>query len=328
MTNKRKKALLPADEKSKATFRRLELAKQIYHHGLDHCQKPGVVNKIVSINNFHNAIEIVLRATFLHYEIRPDNQLNITFETMLNDVDKYFKAENKKLPYRRELRELHVLRNLTLHAAVEPPSSTMHDWLTFTRRFLILVYRDYFNIDFEAISMLDLIEDNLLKDMLEISLQKISICDDKDSIMYSKIAYEYGVYSIPMVNSEERLHSELHFLKSRLQNSNIYTAVEKVYENISKIKHLVAVLSTGINFIDYKKFEENTPKVYFMEAGNFSCYFNSSYSDVDARWVHNFVVKSIINWQILGLAPKIPDWGREYCEKTIKEEKQKSKTQL
>jgi len=107
------------DEKARTTFRRLLLAKQLFLHGIDHSEKAGSLNKMIAIHNLHNAVEIVLRAIFLHFEIRPEKELNIGFENMLAEIDRYsdFKSQDIKLPYRQEMRNLNkyaTLFNITL----------------------------------------------------------------------------------------------------------------------------------------------------------------------------------------------------------------------
>ena len=62
----------PTDEKSKVNLRRLLLAKQVFLHGIGHSEQAGSQNKMIVIHNLHNAIGIVLRAIFLHYEIRAE----------------------------------------------------------------------------------------------------------------------------------------------------------------------------------------------------------------------------------------------------------------
>jgi hypothetical protein len=125
------------EDKRKATYRRLLLAKQLYLHGLKHSRNPGALNKMIAIHNFHNAIETTLRAIFLHYEIRAEKQLNIEFESMLNEIDnnEAFKEKGKRLPYRQEMRNLNQIRNLVQHHVHEPEGSAMEDWRVFTSRF-------------------------------------------------------------------------------------------------------------------------------------------------------------------------------------------------
>jgi hypothetical protein len=57
-------------------IRRLMLAKQLYEHALDHSRTGAAVDKMIAIHNFHNAIEIVLRAILLEHEIRVERELN------------------------------------------------------------------------------------------------------------------------------------------------------------------------------------------------------------------------------------------------------------
>jgi len=82
------------------------LAKQLLIHGFNHSERPGALNKMIAVHNFHNAVEVALRCIFLKYEIRGEKQLNIEFGAMLNDIDNHqlFRDKGIKLPYRQELR--------------------------------------------------------------------------------------------------------------------------------------------------------------------------------------------------------------------------------
>ena len=162
-------------ERKNTTFRRLLLAKQLYIHGLEHANKFGALNKMIAVHNLHNALEIVLRSILLHYEIRAEKQLNIEFETMLNEIDGFedFKKKGKKLPYRQELRNLNQLRNLVQHHAYEPESSSMEEWKVFSRRFLEIAFKEYFQVDFNSVSSIDLIDDELLRAILTLAASGI-----------------------------------------------------------------------------------------------------------------------------------------------------------
>jgi hypothetical protein len=100
-----------------ATFRRLLLAKELYFHAAEHSHQAGAINKMIAVHNFHNAAEVTLRGIALLYEIWPERELNVDFETLLNAIDQApkFKSDGKRLPYRQELRKLNSVRNLVLH---------------------------------------------------------------------------------------------------------------------------------------------------------------------------------------------------------------------
>jgi hypothetical protein len=75
---------------------------------------------MLAVHSFHNSIEITLRAIILRYEIRPEKEMNIDFESMLSEIDSRFRSEGEKLSYRQEIRNLNQTRNFVQHHAHEP----------------------------------------------------------------------------------------------------------------------------------------------------------------------------------------------------------------
>jgi len=55
--------------------RRLLLAKQLHAHALDHSGYGSVLDKMIAVHNFHNAVEITLRAIALEHEVRVEREL-------------------------------------------------------------------------------------------------------------------------------------------------------------------------------------------------------------------------------------------------------------
>lgn len=319
------------DSESKNNFRRLLLAKQLYLHGLEHSYNKGSLNKMISIHNFHNAIEITLRAIFLQYEIRAEKQLNIEFEAMLNEVDNFylFKKSGKRLPYRQELRNLNQLRNMVQHHAVEPETSTMEDWRVFTKRFLIEAFKDYFDKSFDSISSLDLIADDNLRKLLEISGNYLKNKDIVQCVINAKVAFEYAIQKI----LNEVTHKNFH----RLSGFNINQSLDNpmigyiddtikeinanIYESIKETKHFLVMLSIGIELAEYKKIEKLTPKVKLSSNGYpHLTQTNKIDSLEDATWMYHFTTNCITHWQLLDLEPALPTWSVKGFNKYIDEQ--------
>jgi hypothetical protein len=299
------------DEKALLAFRRLLLAKQLYLHGLDHSNRMDALNKMISIHNFHNAIEIVLRAILLQYEIRSDKQLNIEFEVMLNEIDNHqpFKDTGIRLPYRQELRNLNQLRNLVQHHATEPPSSTMEEWRVFTRGFLEQVCQSHFNLEFDKLSSLDLIEDVNLRELLRLSLSSIQEQNFKKSLRLAKIAFEWADEVVMnLLPNEAPLGNSLFSRFHPFKDEDLLRVFSKLIERSRKAEYYIALLSTGVSLPDYKRFESSTEWLIGPK---------SNPSEETARWVHNFVVNIIINWQILGLNPRLSSWNAEVVKKIV-----------
>ena len=325
-----------SEEQKKIIYRRLILSKQLYMHGLEHSNANGDLNKMIAIHNFHNAIEISLRSIILGYEIRAEKQLNIGFESMLNEINNYdkFKQEGKKLPYRQELRNLNQLRNMVQHHAVIPESSTMDEWRVFSKRFLSKAFEQYFSIEFDKISYIDFIANSQLRMLLNIANNFITLKDNLNAIIVTKLAFMYSLYSISNFFLEESLNNDF-IAGGDLQDIGIdkllgdkisfkvEIMVRKIYEKVEETKHYAALLSSGIKLVDYKRFEELTPHIDFTLDGGYVVQVAEEYEPTDetAKWVFDFIVKTLINWQLHSLDPKVNDSMQSSCQQAIEEKK-------
>lgn len=314
------------DEKVKLTFRRLILAKELFLHGIEHSNNTGALNKIIAIHNFHNSIEIILRAIILDYEIRPEKQLNIDFETMLNQIDNFdeFKTSGKRLPYRQEMRNLNQLRNMVQHHAVEPETSTVEDWRVFSKRFIERTLGEYFNTNFEELSSIIFISDDRLRSILKDSEGRIKKNDYKNSIILTKAAFQLALSKVtqllPDIGRHDAFHasSRLRFSRNR-QSEDLIRVIEDIFSRIYRAEHFAAILASGISLPDYKKFMTCTPSVNFTDDSNIYATFSRDFSEEDCKWSYKFVVDAIIKWQGISFEPSVPEWFESDCEDLIRE---------
>lgn len=342
----------PTDEKSKATLRRLLLAKQVFLHGIGHSEQAGPLNKMIAIHNLHNAIEIVLRAIFLHFEIRAEKELNISFENMLTDIEQHeeFKSRGIKLPYRVEMRNLNQARNLVQHHATEPAQSTLEEAKVFTSRFLIRAYDTFFSCDFDSLTPIDMIQNEKLRELLNLSLSAIEE-DIQKSLTLAENAFYWASRTIldflPTSSSgrlddfpELRDFSEqlidflaelrtddnrLDISRFTMKSRNNFRALKEFSQNLSgrlnsserNSIYYSALLSSGINLVDYRRYKDITAVTTFgshtsmpdnITKRSIQVYWQGKQPTTEeAVWVHNFVVNSIVHWQMLGLKPSIPN---------------------
>ncbi len=317
--------IIPIDrnsDKGKVTFRRLILSKQLYLHGLDHSRQYSALDKMIAVHNFHNAIEITLRAIILHYEIRLEKELNITFEVMLNEIVSHnnFKDDSIKLPYRREIRNLNELRNMVQHHAVEPESATMEDWRVFSKKFLVRTYEQYFDISFDNLSPVDFINNEPLRSILKDATANLDDANWERAIVQSKVAFNHASMSIvrflpynSSVPSLKRLLSchpqalsgysstDLNLLKWEFEE--IDKIFKEIYKHVNEKQLYSAILTSGVSISDLKRYNKTPPAVELSIAGTPVVFGEGSCSEEDAQWIYNFVLESIIKWQLLGLEP-------------------------
>ena len=310
-----------------ALVRRLVLAKQLYLHGRTHSLLISPLDKMIAVHNFHNALEIVLRSIMLSYNIRTEKQLNIEFETMLNDISnaKAVKDKGLQLPYRQELRNLNLLRNMVQHHGIEPETSMMEDWRVFSSQFLKRTYLDFFDIQFNRLSTIAFVKDPDIKDLLQAAQDQINQESWIKATVLSKVAFEAASSALYHFLPSEGTNSSF-FVTASLRHDespSMQNAIESIYNRIRESELFSAVVSSGVAVADYKRLEKSTPHVMFTIGGKpaLQARTTSAFDDEEsARWVFEFCSTTILNWQSMGMEPTLtllhPEglraWLKEY----------------
>jgi hypothetical protein len=310
------------DEKAQTALRKLLLAKQLYFHGLEHSYNSGVLDKMIAIHNFHNAIEIVLKTIILHFDIRPENQLDIKFQEMIGAINKHkvFKEKDLVLPYQREILNLNQHRNLIQHHGIEPPSSTIDDSRVITKHFLINVYQDYFDKSFDDLSAVDMVDDRILRELLRISLASIIESKFRKSVILSTMAFEWACRAISDFLPDENILPTVFRVPSECKIKRFEDILKRFEEKVDNNLHFATLLSSGVKLVDYKRFQSIAPIINFAGGGSPYVHWRSLIPDENkAQWLHDFVVNSIIHWQTIGLKLVIPEKCKNAMEEIIKE---------
>lgn len=257
-------------EKEIVTFRRLLLAKQLYQHGLSHSRKEGALNKMIAVHNFHNAIEILLRSVLLHYDIRPDKELNVTFEVMLNYIDTFkdFKEKGLKIPYRQQLMMLNQNRNHVQHHAVEPESSMMDEWRVFTHRFLENSLDNYFHLNFDEISPIDMLADDTLQETLKEALKCLKDKNLEKCLVLSIVSFQFASETLYQFIPKERTYFSP--FSRPMELDGLIDKLEHLFERSNMSFSFSALLWSGISPVDYKKYKviESCVSPQFADGGN------------------------------------------------------------
>lgn len=302
--------------------KRVLLAKEFHLSGIDNAQKKDPLSKMMAVHNFHISIEIAVKSILLKYEIRSEKTLNIDFESMLNEVDQFekFKSKGIKLPYRQEIRNLNLMRNMVQHHVIEPDESSMDDWRLFSYRFLKRVFNDYFGMDFDRASRISFINDEGLRMYLEKAQEQIDSSDYSSASCLLAGAFEYASISIssfiPKSNSEFIITSRLGHTGS---TSTIKDAFKETLKRVDEVEHFSVLLASGVSLSDYKKYKDSSPFAQIMLAGNitYQTHAGKVFDKDSTTWQQSFVVNTVIKWQQLGLSPQIPEHLKDAAIKSL-----------
>ena len=295
-------------------YKRLLLAKEFHLNACKLAKKTDQLSRMMSVHNFHIGIEILLKAILLKHEIRTENALDISFDGLMADVDKHpkFKENDKKLPYRQQINGLNRMRGLVQHHAKVPDPSDLDDYRLYAERFLVAVFRDYFDVDFVSINRISFIEDEFLKMLLKRASDELKNEERVASICFSSAAFEYARDSISKVMRDMYTLSRIGSSISRSPGNTrgeLTQAFKHTLEKVTESERLTILLTSGILLSDFRKFKKLTPNTRFMSAGNPHFQVGPNYSPdaEDASWVRGFVIGSIINWQQIGLNPVLEE---------------------
>jgi hypothetical protein len=290
----------PTPEERLIARRRLLLVKQLYQHALGHAEIPGAINKMIAVHNFHNAIEITLRAVLLEHGVRPEKELNIDFESMLNEVPK---VKGKGVPLRQQLRTLNQKRNHVQHAASEPPDSDMAEWKAFTANFLSIAFTRYFDVDFATVSAVGLVEDPRLRTLLEHSARHLHAGEAKEAACSQKLTMYHATRALLSTLGRRR-----HFWTMGVPKE-LADAMKTTKEWLDDVEENSVLLASGVSLASLARFRRVKVIVMMTIVGRpvFQAAPGTSDNlDLDElRWCHEFVVDAVIRWQVSGLEPQV-----------------------
>lgn len=242
------------------------VAKQFYLHALEHSSFISDVDKMIAIHNFHNAIEIVLKAIVYYYNVPLSDKFDPKFPKLIEDIDKHLKPKGVELPFYKQLGMLNTYRNQVQHNAYEPEESMMSEWQVFTHNFLADTYQKYFGIDFEKLSRLDLVESDLLRSILEKSSEFITLGSFTESVVLCSEILLRTIDNDIFGNDHDLIHFTYAFFDSEPDSSDNQTQFAmSVSRHIQAIELQLEILSLGGDLLRFNRFKQIAPTDIFND---------------------------------------------------------------
>ena len=151
---------IPLDQ---ITRKKLVLVKQIYQRAvIDSSGLLSATNRMVSVIEFDLAMETILKAIVL--ALNPSKTPPTGFPELIKEVNLLLKSAN--LPDEAHVRHVRHIRNNAQHQAIYPNETDVSDCRTHTRDFLNAIIQQVWSVNFENISLADLIEDPDIKQLM------------------------------------------------------------------------------------------------------------------------------------------------------------------
>jgi hypothetical protein len=164
------------------TRKKLVLVKQLYQRAVIESKSLlSKINRIISVIEFDLAIETTLKAIVSSLD---------TTKTPESDVNKLLDQANVLLkssglgfiPDEAHIKHVRRIRNNAQHQAIYPNESEVNDCRTYTRDFIDNVVKQVWDVNFESISLVDLIEDIKIKKLLLDAFERFEQGDYSNTI--------------------------------------------------------------------------------------------------------------------------------------------------
>lgn len=286
-----------------AKMRRLAMIQYMYMLAVDQSQQPEPLN-MVSISNFHDSVE--------HFLVLASEYLNAgkTGENMMG----YWAAINQKLPsrdlgQRDSMERLNKARVNWKHYGILLPTVEIDDFKTNVGNFFRENTPKVFGLAFELISMSALVQNEEVRDRLLKSEQLNSTGEVKAALEEISIAFLalMGHFDASLWDQNKFLSREISSHRfSRIKNEapkDLSRFAEEIEKEIAALHEQVRLLSLGIDYRRYMRFQWLTPIVYYTAAGTYEkAGERYGQSHQDYLFCYHFVIECALRLQEIQFA--------------------------
>ena len=269
-------------------------ANQFLEHAKKHAQNGSDFDIMIAIHNLDNAVEYMLRILIQHLEIEEiTGKTIVTCELaqLIGEVQKFLKDNGApQLSCVQQLKMIRELRNMVQHAMINPASEAM-TYLNYGEKFFEKSLQKYFGLNRAELRFSTLLTDDIIKEKLKRSEEKIEDGKYLESVVESRDAFDYARF---IYTSE---------FKGRVWNapalSEIKSSYSNLYRMLDEMNESIKINSLNINMSKYNHYCEYIrciPREYQADwSGN--TVLQREWNKQDAEFCYLFVANALLDWQ-------------------------------
>jgi len=251
--------------KKKTTIQRLSLIKYLYINGINQSYKSEPFYGL-SILNFHDSVELYLE--LLAEEFGFTKTKNIGFI-------KYWELISQKgtnLPLKTSMEKLNTARVSLKHSGLIPSKIDIEFFRAITTEFFEETSESIFKMKFKDISIVDYIKFDKVKNYLKLAESKFNEGNKKETLENLALSFHYLLNDYEESARAEFNYSpfsfgRLEFLTGLSEigqfSRNIYESINTLKNSTIKMQNVLRVISFGIDYIKYIKFNSITPIICY-----------------------------------------------------------------
>lgn len=247
-------------------LKRVTYAKMILWQGFDMLKSPLPISEGLAVAYFQDAVEMLLRAIAEYVNASLKEQAN--FDSIIQKIEEApGNRAQLKIPFRIALSQLNKSRVNFKHFGLLPESDDVKKFSKDIELFFYKVIQDFFKLNFEEISIVDIINHYRIKNHLKKSEKSLFEKNFKDSLLNSAKAFCLLLDLIEKNEGYSKIGNSINF--HDIGDRRKYEALYKIGNQTDKHQKYFSLLKYGINLSDYVFFVKNTPGIKMFAAGNF-----------------------------------------------------------
>ena len=243
-----------------ALMDRLVCGKYIFHRGVEILNQNEPHSSGIAVNHFQDATEMILRviAEYHHCSIQPHTLFHQIIDEILKiNLEDSFpnrgELNQNKFTHRPSLNQLNSARLNFKHQGNQPRDEDAKKFRNDLEGFFPNALNTYLNIDYESISLINLIEQDQTEKYLHKAEKFIDENKYQDAVDATAIALEiYIIEKLPIFRPI-RVRFDV------FNDINFKRWAEQIEDEIHYNKRHITLLEHGVNLSDYKRFHRFTP---------------------------------------------------------------------
>lgn len=281
-------------------YKRLAHIKQLFNIGIEQSHKPESI-AVFSLLAFHDSIEMFLKLLAEHKGLNSTNY---------NFMDYWTNIPN--LTLKESMRNLNARRVNLKHKGLLPAKSEIEISRVNTIDFFQQNTFTQFSVEFDDISLIELVSYDKVREYLEISQKSLNNKEPESCI--ENVAYAFDELLYTYEANKGHWHSPFSFVKDmRFQNSffmglsntnikefkELGRFVDDVNKSLKGLQKAIKITSLGIDYKEFIMFDFLTPEVTRWHEGQLKCYISGkrNWTEENCQFCIDFVIKTALKLQ-------------------------------
>lgn len=299
---------------SPALIQRLVYAKYLYWQGCEILEKGLPVSLGLSILNFQDSVEMVLRA--IAEDVHANVKEKTAFDQLIDEIEKATKNEIQ-VPYKSSLTQLNKARVGFKHFGLAPSSDDAQKFRRDLDLFFRATAKAFFDIEFYSISLADLIQKCRVKNHLKEAERELEAENYKACIAKTAIAF-------PLIFRRVLSHDKHPYIpRVEVKDYKVTKSLgtlPKIVETLTSIvedhEEELNILMHGINLAEYQRFNVHTPNVLISDAGNvIQIVYHRTTQDTLANAL--FCIRFVTDAALLVQQNRVPNEWEDYYKNRL-----------